>query len=70
MRPSVQKIYLQDQTPTKPSSTPFAKHEFTGITNVHDTHVLDLEVYHDPSGDVCQSTKDDCRNHTTGNTES
>jgi hypothetical protein len=62
--------HLQDKTPSKPSSTPFAKHEFTGITDVHDTHVLDLEVDHDPSGDVRQGAENDGCNHTTSDTES
>jgi hypothetical protein len=61
---------LQDETPSEPSPTPFAEHEFTSITNVHDTHVLDLEVHHDPRGDVGEGTKDDCSNHTTSDTES
>ena len=64
------RTHLQDETPSEPSPTPFAKHEFTCITNVHDTHVLDLEVYHDPRGDIGEGTEDDCSDHTTGNTES
>jgi len=67
---SCDQTHLQDETPSEPSPTPLAKHEFTGITNVHDTHVLDLEVHHDPGGDVGEGTKDDCRDHTTSNTES
>ena len=61
--------HLQDEAPSEPSPAPFAEHEFTGITNVHDTHVLDLEVYHDPGCDVGEGTKDDCGDHPTGNTE-
>jgi hypothetical protein len=64
------RAYLQDETPSEPSPTPFAKHEFTGITNVHDTHVLDLEVYHDPRSDIGEGTEDDCSDHTTSDTES
>ena len=61
---------LQDQTPSKPSPSPFAKHELTSITDVHDSHVFDLEVDLDPSGDVCEGAEDDGSDHTTCNTES
>lgn len=61
--------YLQDDTGPDEASTPLAKDDTHGITIVEHTHVLELEVDHDPAGQVTQSSETNGGNDTTDHTE-
>lgn len=59
--------HLQDKTPTKDPSSPFSKHDFTGITRVSHAHKLDLKVDHDPSSGISEETKTQSGNESRYN---
>lgn len=62
--------HFQDYTGTDEDSSPFTENNTHGITVVHHTHMFQLEVDHDPTCQVSESSQTDGGDDTTDDTQS
>lgn len=61
--------HLQDYTGADEPSTPFTEYHSHGITIVHYSHVLELEIDHDPASQISQQGKSNSTNNSAYDTE-